>query len=76
MSSQNRDRILLRSLAPGVLEHLEDERILLFDFPHLIKQVGGRSSRPINAPASNAARDMRSNAIGQRQLDVLRKISQ
>src|SRR5207302_3296288 len=66
VSRKDRDRVFFRTLATSVLKYLEDEWILLFDFPHLIEQVGGRSASAIYPPASNTTRDISRNAIRER----------
>ena len=59
-----------------MLKNLKDEGILFLDLPHFIEQVGGWSASAIGATASDGSRDMRRDAIRQRQLNVTWKIPQ
>src|SRR5688572_18976404 len=74
MSSKNRDRILFRTFAAGMLKHLEDERILLLDLPHFVEQICCGRTRAILTATTNAACDMRGDAIRERLFNVLREI--
>src|SRR6266496_4918756 len=76
MRRENGDRVLLWSFAASVLKHLEDERILFFDLPHFVEEVCSWRARAVLAPTSDTTSYVRSDAICQRQLNVLRKVSQ
>src|ERR1051325_486939 len=76
MSRQDCDRVFFRTFAAGMLKHLEDEGIVLFNLPHLIKQIHRWCSRSICSSPTDRARDVRRNAICKRLLYVMGKILQ
>src|ERR1044072_5264743 len=59
-----------------MLKHLEDEGILLLDLPHLVEEIGCWGSCAVHSSTSNRAGDVCSDAVGQGELDVTRKIFQ
>ena len=58
------------------LRDFEDEGILFFDFPHFVEEIRGGCASAIGLSAPNAARDVSGDAVSQRQLDVMRKITE
>ena len=74
MSCEDRDRILLRSLAARVLKYLEDERIFLFDLPHLIEEVCCWSASTVGTLAPDASCYVSGDAVSKGEFDVMRKV--
>src|SRR5574341_1799320 len=58
-----------------MLQHLENEWVLLFYLPHLVEEIRRRRPRAVRPFTSNTASHMRGDAVSQRQLDVMRKIA-